>query len=77
MEIERQGDELSMSSWGPWINTYTVGAQSIAHAQSIARRHTTYVIMQKNHILRIFFVERLRRSNLKGGSSKKRVHFRL
>ena len=55
----------------------TVGAQSIAHEQSIARWHTTYVIMQKNLHFKNFFFERLRRSNLKGGSSKKRVHFRL
>jgi hypothetical protein len=51
--------------------TFTVGAQSIAHVQSIARRHTTYVIMQKKTTFREFFLESLRRSNLKGGSSKK------
>jgi hypothetical protein len=32
-----------------------VGAQSIMHAQSIARWHTTYVVMQKNLLLENFF----------------------
>jgi hypothetical protein len=50
---------------------YTVGAQSIA------RRHTTYVIMPKNLNFENFCLERLRRRNLQGGSLKKSVFLPL
>ncbi len=64
-----------------YLQTFTVGAQSIARSQSIARtqsiarRHTTYVIMQKNLNFVIFCLERLRRRNLQGGSLKKKCFF--
>jgi hypothetical protein len=62
-----------------WANfqRITVGAQSIARAQSIAPRHTTYVIIAKKFNLKNFCLERLRRRNLQGGSLKKRVYFCL
>jgi hypothetical protein len=49
-----------------------VGAQSIARAQSIAHRHTTYVIIAKKFNFENFCLERLRRRNLQGGSLKKK-----
>ncbi len=59
----------------PVISVSTVGAQSLARAQSIARRHNTYVIMQKNLNFENFCLERLRRRNLQGGSLKKECIF--
>ncbi len=54
---------------------HTVGAQSIARAQSIAPRHSTYVIMPKNLNFENFCLERLRRRSLQADSLKKTVYF--
>ncbi len=44
-----------------WNSQITVGAQSITHAQSIARRHTTYVIMPKKPTFREFFLGKIQK----------------
>ncbi len=58
-------------------NICTVGAQSIAHAQSIARRHTTYVIMQKKITFREFFFGKLKKEQFERRIFQKKVHIRL
>ncbi len=46
-------------------------------AQSIARRHSTYVITPKKPKFEKFCLERLRRRSLQGGSLKETVYFRV
>jgi hypothetical protein len=53
----------------------TVGAQSIAHAQSIARRHTTYVIMQKKLTFREFFFGKIKKEQFERRIFKRKSAF--
>jgi hypothetical protein len=57
--------------------TITVGAQSIASAQSIARRHTTYVIMPKKPKFREFLFGKIKKEEFARRIFKKRVYFCL
>ncbi len=43
------------------FHEHTVGAQSLARAQSIARRHSTYVIMPKKHKFRKFLFGKIKK----------------
>jgi hypothetical protein len=57
--------------------TFTVGAQSIARAQSIAPRHSTYVIMPKKPKFRKFLFGKIKKEEFAGRFLKKTVYFRV
>ncbi len=54
-----------------------MGAQSIAHAQSIARRHTTYVIVQKKPTFQEFFFGKIKKEEFARGILRKKSVFLL
>ena len=53
----------------------TVGAQSIAHAQSIARRHNTYVIIAKKLQFREFLFGKIKKEEFARRIFKKKSVF--
>ena len=56
---------------------YTVGAQSIARAQSIAPRHSTYVILPKKPKFRKFLFGKTKKEEFARRFFKKTVYFRV
>ncbi len=59
------------------LGSCTVGAQSIAHAQSIAPRHSTYVIMPKKAKFRKFLFGKTKKKEFARRFFKKTVYFRV
>ena len=59
------------------IHIYTVGAQSIARAQSIAPRNSTYVIMPKKPKFRKFLFGKTKKEEFARRFFKKTVYFRV
>ncbi len=60
-----------------WLSIVTVGAESIARAQSIARRHTTYVIIAKKLKFREFLFGKIKKEELARRIFKKSVFLPL
>ncbi len=58
-------------------NTRTVGAQSIARAQSIAHWHSTYVILPKKPKFRKFLFGKIKKEEVARRFFKKTVYFRV